>query len=161
MKILHEVCSLPTAPFVEDRVVAYARAFAKARKLKFNQDCFGNVLLELRGSKRNAPRWVYTAHMDHPGFVADRMLDATTLQATFRGWVLAEYAQGQNVRFFVGDTEIPGTVIDVKPEKKSQRAERVTIRVKAPVPPKTAGMFDLHPARVKGGQFHSRAIDDL
>ena len=87
-QILHEVCSLPTAPFVEDRVIAYARAFAKARKLKLTQDRFGNVLLELRGTQRNAPRWVYTAHADHPGFVAERMLDATTLQATFRGWVL-------------------------------------------------------------------------
>jgi putative aminopeptidase FrvX len=69
--------------------------------------------------------------------------------------------QNQKVRFFVGDTEIPGKVIDVKPETKSQRAERVRIRVKSPVPPRTAGMFELLPARVKGDKFHSRAIDDL
>src|SRR5207302_10239551 len=85
MQILHEVCSLPTAPFVEDRVIAYARAFARQRKLKVTEDRHGNLLLELRGKAKNAPRWVFTAHMDHPGFVADKTLDDRTLQATFRG----------------------------------------------------------------------------
>jgi endoglucanase len=161
MKILHEVCSLPTAPFVEHRVAAYARAFAKQRLIKVTEDDAGNLLLELRGTKRNAARWVFTAHMDHPGFVAERMMDATTLRATFRGWVLAAFVEGQKVRFFVDDREVPGTVVEVKPEKKSTRAEKVTLRVKGEVPAGSAGMFDQGVARVKGGKCYSRAIDDL
>lgn len=161
MKILHEVCSLPTAPFVEDRVIAYARRFAKDRNLKLTEDRFGNLLLELRGSKRNAPRVVFTAHMDHPGFVADKMLDAQTLQATFRGYVFADYLKGQKVRFFVGDQEITGVVTEAAAEKKSPRAQRAIIRVKQEVPPQSAGMFDQGESRVKGGKFYSRAIDDL
>jgi endoglucanase len=161
MNLLHEVCSLPTAPFVEDRVIAYARRFAKDRKLKLTEDRFGNLLLELRGSKRNAPRLVFTAHMDHPGFVADKMLDDQTLRATFCGYVLAEYLKGQKVRFFVDNQEITGVVTEATAEKKSPRAERAIIRVKGHVPPKTAGMFDQGESRVKGGKFYSRAIDDL
>ncbi len=161
MTILHEVCSLPTAPFVEDRVIQYARQFAKERKLKITEDRFGNLLLELPGKKRNEPRWVFTAHMDHPGFVADKMLDAQTLQATFRGWVLAEFVEGQKVRFFDGDREIAGVVTEVKAEKKSLRAERAILKVKSAVRPKSAGMFDQGEGRVKGGKFYSRAIDDL
>ena len=161
MTILHEVCSLPTAPFVEDRVIQYARRFAKERKLKLTEDHFGNLLLELPGKKRNDPRWVFTAHMDHPGFVADKMLDAQTLQATFRGWVLAEFVEGQKVRFFDGDREIAGVVTEVKVEKKSLRAARAILKVKSAVPPKSAGMFDQGEGRIKGGKFYSRAIDDL
>ena len=161
MRLLQEICSLPTAPFVEDRAIAYARRFAKDRKLKLTEDRFGNLLLELRGMKRGAARWVFTAHMDHPGFVADRMLDDRTLRATFRGYVLAEYLQGQKVRFFAGDDEIRGVVTEVTAEKKSPRAERAIIRVSGHVPPESAGMLDQGEGRVKGKKFLSRAIDDL
>jgi endoglucanase len=162
MKLLHEVCSLPTAPFVEDRVAAYAREFAKARSLKVTKDSSGNLLLELRGRKRGAPRWVFTAHMDHPGLVSRRMLDARTVQADFRGWVLADYLKGQRMRFITsGGADIPATILDVKPEKGGTRADQVTLRVKSPVPPNSPGMFDQGMARVKRGKFYSRAIDDL
>jgi putative aminopeptidase FrvX len=89
LQLLHELCSLPTAPFVEGRVVEYVERFAKQRRLKLSRDAFGNLLLELPTRSR-APRWVFTAHMDHPGLVATRMRsDGRTLEAAFRGWVLA------------------------------------------------------------------------
>ena len=127
MKLLHEICSLPTAPFIEDRVIQYARQFAIERKLKLTEDRFGNLLLELRGTKPKPSRWVFTAHMDHPGFMAEKMLDSTTLQATFRGYVLAEYLTGQKVKFFAGDQQVNGIVTQVPAEKKSLRARRATI----------------------------------
>lgn len=161
MKILHEVCSLPTAPFVEDRVIEYARAFARQRKIKLTEDRFGNVLLELRGRKKSAPRWVFTAHMDHPGFVATRMVEKTTLHADFYGYVIADYLMGQKVRFFAGDEEIRGIVTQATAEKNSPRAQKAVIRVSKPVPPRSPGMFDQRASRVKGGKFYSRAIDDL
>jgi putative aminopeptidase FrvX len=161
MKILHEVCSLPTAPFAEDRVVAYARSFAKERKIKLTEDRFGNLLLEIRGTRRSTGRWVFTAHMDHPGFIAGKMVDAQTLRATFRGYVLAEFLKEQKVRFFSGEEEIPGVVTEVTTDKKSGRAAQAIIRVKKPVAPQSAGMFEQGLSRVKGGKFYSRAIDDL
>ena len=161
MKLLHEICSLPTAPFIEDRVIQYARQFAIERKLKLTEDRFGNLLLELRGTKPKPSRWVFTAHMDHPGFMAEKMLDSTTLQATFRGYVLAEYLTGQKVKFFAGDQQVNGIVTQVTAEKKSLRARRALIRVEHAVPAKSAGMFDQGEGRVKGGKFFSRAIDDL
>jgi putative aminopeptidase FrvX len=161
MNLLHEVCSLPTAPFAEDCVIAYARQFAKDRKLRLTEDDFGNLLIELHGTKRNAPRWVFTAHMDHPGFVAEKMLDNTTLRATFRGWVLADYLKNQRIRFFTGDREIPATVLEAAPERNSIRAHHVTLRVRAEVPPNSPGMFEQGTSRVKGSKFYSRAIDDL
>jgi endoglucanase len=161
MKILHEVCSLPTAPFAEDRVIAYARQFARDRKLKLTRDDFGNLLIELRGTKRSAPRWVFTAHMDHPGFVAEKMLDKTTLRAAFRGWVLADYLRSQRIRFFTDHGEITATVLEATPEKNSTRAQSASLRVRAAVPPGSPGMFDQGTSRVKSRKFYSRAIDDL
>jgi putative aminopeptidase FrvX len=167
MKILSELCSVPTAPFVEDRVVAYAEAFVKARpRLKLSRDRYGNLLIELPSKKsgKKLPRWVFTAHMDHPGMVSKAMLDSKTVDADFRGWVLAKLAQGAAVRFFDGDKEIPGKIIHVTEDPSADRggrAIRVRIRVKEPVSPNVPGMLDQGVGRIKGNKFYSRVCDDL
>jgi endoglucanase len=161
LRILHEVCSLPTAPFVEDAVMAYAREFARQRGISISEDRTGNLLLELPGSKRPSPRWVFTAHMDHPGFIADRMIGSRTLAATFRGYVFAEYLLGQKVRFFSDGAEITGRVASAEGDKEASRASKAIIKVNTPVAPGSAGMFDQGTSRVKGKKFFSRAIDDL
>ena len=161
MKLLHEICSIPTAPFVEQRVMAYVEAFAKKRKLKLAKDRFGNLLIELKGTNPKAGRWVFTAHTDHPGFIAAEMLDAKTLRADFRGYVLAEYMAGQKVIFFDGDSHISGKVLNATAEKDSPKAVSAQIRVTQSVTQGSAGMFDLVPAKTSGKLFHSRAIDDL
>src|SRR5580658_4798241 len=97
--ILQSLCSVPTAPFAEDRVVAYVEEFVRKRKkLSLRADRWGNLLIEQRGrGKSRHPRWVFTAHMDHPGFVAREMIDERRLRADFRGWVKVEYVRGTNV----------------------------------------------------------------
>jgi putative aminopeptidase FrvX len=167
MKVLKELCSIPTAPFVEDRVVDYVRRFVAQRpKLRLRSDRHGNLMIELPGRKsprrgaRHA-RWVFGAHMDHPGFVARRMKDPRTLEADFRGGVLAEYFQGTRVRFFDGEQEIPGTVQSVQTEKDRRRPRRALVRVRRAVSPGAPGMFDQGVGRVKGKRFYSRVCDDL
>jgi len=160
MKLLHEICSLPTAPFAEGAVVRYAENFAKRRRLKLSRDEHGNLLLELP-SRSRGPRWVFTAHMDHPGFVATRMRGTRTLEAAFRGWVFDEYVRGASVRFFSGGREVTGVVQTVKVGTERPIPESVVVRVTGPVAPNSPGMFDLGEARVKGNKIYSRAIDDL
>ncbi len=168
--LLHEVCSLPTAPYVEDAVVAYVHAFAAKRKaLRLKADAFGNLLLTLpgkhaaTGSKKPAatlPRLVLVAHMDHPGFVATAMLPDGRLQAEFRGGVMADYVRGCRVRFFHDDTETRATVVEVQ-EADHGRAGLCLLKVPRPVPPAACGMFDLGTARTRDGTFHCRACDDV
>src|SRR5437762_6303132 len=162
MKILQELCSVPTAPFAEQHVVRYVKQFVRSRPaLTLSRDRFGNLLVELK-RRSKSPRWVFTAHMDHPGFVARRMLDATTLQTDFRGWVMAEFFAGQRVRFFGDDgAEIRATVIDWKVGKERKVPETVRLRVSAPVAPGSPGMWDQGASRVKGEKFYSRVCDDL
>jgi endoglucanase len=161
--ILTDLTSLPTAPFAEDRVIEYVEAFARARKrIRLSKDSFGNRLLELRGSSRG-PRWVFVAHMDHPGFVADKMIDERTLAAHFRGWVAIEYVRGTKVRFFDGDREIAGTVIEAEPTQHDRLAVpgRVKVRVNGPVASGSPGMFDQGAARIRGKKLFSRGCDDI
>src|SRR4051812_24067792 len=162
MKILHQLCSVPTAPFAEQHVARYVEQFVRARPaLKLSRDRFGNLLVELKRTSR-APRWVFTAHMDHPGFVATRMLDGRTLEAAFRGWVMAEFFAGQRVRFFGEDgRETRATVLDWTVGTERKVPETVRLRVPGAVAPGSPGMWDVGAGRVKGKKFYSRVCDDL
>ena len=166
MKILHQLCSVPTAPFAEQHVIDYIQRFAAARpKLKFSRDSFNNLLLELPARKKS-PRLVFVAHMDHPGFVARRMLDKKTLQADFRGGVLSEYVNGAKVKFFDNNREIPGVVIAVKgspyPSAATVRLTSTSsVESRLSVSPNSPGMFDQGESRIKNGKFYSRVCDDL
>ena len=162
--LLTQLCSVPTAPFAEHRVVAFVEAFvAKRPKLVLARDAFGNLLIELKGTGDAAlPRWVFTAHMDHPGFTARRMLEPGLLEADFRGYVLADFFPGQSVRFFAGDgTETVGNVVDVTIGRERKVPETARLRVKKPVAAGTIGMWDQGAGREKAGKFYSRVCDDL
>ena len=67
--------------------------------MTLSRDGTGNLLISLAGKTRG-PRWIFAAHMDHPGFVATKMKDARTLEAAFRGWVQIDYIKKARVRFF-------------------------------------------------------------
>jgi endoglucanase len=162
MRILHELCSTPTAPFAEQRVVAYVERFVRDRKgLRLSRDRHGNLLIELKSASRGGPRWVFGAHMDHPGFVARRMLDAKTLEASFQGWVKPEFFQGERVRFFDDAGEVRGTVETFTVAKDRGVPERVRVRVSRPVALGSPGMWDQGEGRTRGGKFYSRVCDDL
>lgn len=163
MKILHELCSTPTAPFAEQKVIDYIEAFAARRKrLRLSRDRWGNRMLELPGTGKG-PRWVFAAHMDHPGFVADRRVDANTLEARFHGGVLGEYVDGAKVRFFTDAGEITGRVTAVASTEnaRSSYPNHAVIAIRGDIPAGTVGMFDQGEGRVKGKRFYSRVCDNL
>jgi putative aminopeptidase FrvX len=163
--ILQSLCSTPTAPFAEQRVAEFVAEFVRQRKkLSLRADRFGNLLIELKSkSKTRRPRWVFTAHMDHPGFVAKRMLDPRHLLADFRGWVKIDYVRGTAVRFFDCDREIPGIVTDATVADHDRLAvpHEVTVELAEPVAPGSPGMFDQGEGRYESGQFYCRGCDDL
>jgi endoglucanase len=164
MKLLHELCDIPTAPFAESRVLRYIDEFARARpRIRLAKDRFGNRLLVLPGtSRRRAARLIFVAHTDHPGFVARRMIRPGVLEADFRGGVLREYVQGAKVRFFDGDRETTGTVLSTTTSKdRASYPSQARIRVRFHVNNGAPGMFDQGVGRVRGGKFYCRVCDDL
>jgi putative aminopeptidase FrvX len=167
MDILSTVCSLPTAPFAEKHVVEFVRAFvARRKKLVLREDQFGNLLIELK-SRSKLPRWVFTAHMDHPGFVARKMVDGRLL-ADFRGWVKVDYVRGTPVRFFDSEGEVAGKVVEATVDEydRLEVPHRVLVEVERAVESGSPGMFDQGEGRYAGGiirakRFFCRACDDL
>jgi endoglucanase len=162
LDLLTQLCSIPTAPFVEERVYDYIHTFATQRRgLRIAGDRFGNRLIQLAGRSRDQ-RLIFVAHTDHPGFIAQRMLDKRTLHAEFRGAVLKEIIVGSKVRFFDGDREIGGVIISAAPDKdRPIFAGAAKVRVDELVRRGAFGMFDVPVARVKGGKFFARVCDDL
>ncbi len=151
---------MPTASFVEDRVVTFIEQWVKQRKrLALSRDRHGNLLIANKTTSK-LPRTVMVAHMDHPGFVAESMTEARTLQCRFHGYVRPEFFVGTRVRFFDRDDEITGTVTDVRAEANGRPAG-ATVRVSKPVATGSIGMWDVGGPRVKGGKFHCRVCDDL
>ena len=161
LALLRDLCSVPTAPFAEGRVVAFVERFVKAhRGLALQRDRFGNLLISLANRSR-MPRWVFTAHMDHPGLIAGDMTGPRTLSARFHGGVRSEFVRGAKVRFFEGDREVAGVIDEVVDSDRGYPV-MVTVSVKTPVAKNSIGMFDVGGGRLRGKRlFQSRVCDDL
>lgn len=168
-KILSDLLSLPTATFVESAVLDYVRQFCrKTAGVSVTADRYGNLLARYRRRPRGVTPLVFSAHTDHPGFIAQEMLDKRTLRAAFRGGVLAEYFPGTKVRFWVQGRPIRGKVLEVTRSRKLERGpvtwhipEEALIRVSAAVAPNTCGMWDLPEPRERRGNVYARDCDDI
>ncbi|MCH8241367.1 MAG: hypothetical protein IH897_02005, partial [Planctomycetes bacterium] len=137
-RILHEMLSIPTAPFAEHLVIDYIERFcARRKRVKLVRDKVGNVLVHIKQGRRRIKRPVcLTAHLDHPGFVADRMTGKRRLRAFWRGGVPPEYFVGSRVRFWTGDRWVKSTVRSIKTVTKSgrRRVETANLKVGNDVP---------------------------
>lgn len=165
LSLLERVLAAPTAPFREQAVARVVRDWAERLGLPVQTDRHGNLLVRARrGRVGRAHRpWVLAAHMDHPGFVADRQR-GRVVQATFHGGVAERYFAGAPVVWFTPDGEIRGVVertAQVGPEGRRRRRAEVRVGPGAAVPPGAAGMWDLPAMRVRGRTLASRACDDL
>lgn len=160
LPLLKEICSIPTAPFAEQRVLDWIDAFARKRAINLQADRFGNRLLTV--GPRTGQRLIFVAHTDHPGLVADAMIDARTLRARFHGGVLSAYVKGARVRFHDTAGETTGVITEIT--RKSDRADypaEVLVHVRRAIAAGSPGMFDQGIGRVTRGRFHSRVCDDL
>ncbi len=164
-RILDEMLSLPTAPFAEHAVIAYINAFcARRRNLTVSRDAAGNILVRVRqGHRRVARPTCITAHMDHPGFVADRMVGARRLKVMWRGGVHKEYFVGSGVRFHVNGGWVRGRIRSIKTARKEgqDRVETAVADVAHDVPSGSVGMWDFPDHTVRGNRIYARGCDDL
>ncbi len=166
---LRELLALPTAPFVEHAVMTYLEtACSKLRHVVCARDRHGNLLVRYRNGMQRAAQLVFTAHTDHPGFVALRMLEPRTLLAAFRGWVEPEYFAKQRVRFWSRGKWVAGRVQRVVKAAaiygligRTGRPEEVAIRVPSEIEPGAAGMWDLTDPVLRGELVHARGCDDI
>ncbi|MGD2109451.1 MAG: M20/M25/M40 family metallo-hydrolase [Phycisphaerae bacterium] len=164
-RILKELARIPTAPFAEHRVIEFVRRFCRSRRgVTLRTDAVGNMLARVRkGTRRVAKPVCITAHLDHPGFVAEKMTSKTRLRAKWRGGVPPEYFVGSPVRFFFENTSVRGRVRSVKTVTKGGRkvVDTAAVDVSGQVPSGSMGVWDLPAPRVKGARFHAPVCDDF
>ncbi len=163
-KTLVDMLTLPTAPFAEHFVIDFVEQFCARRGVTTQRDKAGNVLARVRVGKRKIARPVcITAHLDHPGFVAEAMVKKGQVRAFWRGGVPVEYFVGSAVRFFVDGTWRRGRVRSVKITHRDgrERVDTAIIDVKEGIPSGTLGMWDFPDPVIRGGRIHARACDDL
>jgi len=94
---LLDLTQIPTAAGKESRVIDWVRRWVSERPmLTMSEDSAGNLTISfgdgIRGRipKAAAPLY-FTAHMDHPAFVVDRILAPGVLHLSFRGGVMDDY----------------------------------------------------------------------
>lgn len=164
-RILWDMLSLPTAPFAEHVVVAHIERFCTRRKhLTCSRDAAGNVMVRVRKGRRRVARPVcITAHLDHPGFVAKRMVTRRRLEAQWRGGVPKEYFRGSRVRFFAPSGLVKGRIHSITTIQRleRERVDKVVIIVESEVPAGTIGMWDFPDPKQRGCRVHARGCDDL
>ena len=175
LRLLQDVLSCPTSPFCERAVIEYVRDWAARRGVAFAQDAAGNVLLSAGpgagGSRRGkrpgraskAPTWVFTAHMDHPGFVVRRSR-GSSVWAAFRGGVAKAYFPGSRVRLITRDGEHVATVAAARKGRQHHALDcrlELVGAASAKVPPGSIGMWDVPAFRRRNGRISARACDDL
>jgi len=163
--VLNEMLSIPTAPFAEHKVVAYIERFCARREpVTLTRDKAGNVLARVKlGSRRVARPVCITAHLDHPGFVADRMIGKGRLRAFWRGGVPKEYFVGSAVRFDVDGEWVKGKVASIKTRRAdgTGRVDTAMVEAAQAIPPGSIGMWDFPDPVVRGRRIFARGCDDL
>lgn len=159
LALLEHFVSTPTAPFHEERVIAKVRTFARERGHAVREDAHGNLLVSRKG-RSDAPPWIVTGHMDHPGF---EILEAGAKRAVARwtGGVRAEYFQGAPVIVYGRDREVCGRVSGTRVDPATQRVKEMTLLLQGDVAPGDFGSWDLVPHEREGGVISSKSIDDL
>ncbi len=168
LRWLHELTPLPSAAGKEERVIAWVRAWLAERPdLMCTTDAAGNLHIVFTSAAKEpvagAPVY-FTAHMDHPAFVVERIVAPTILQMSFRGGVMDDYFKD-------------GRVL-VHPQHGAPIAATLTgVQDSAPGPFKhylaelanadttialgDVAVWDVGAPKVIDGLFHTLACDDL
>ena len=169
LKIAEGLLSRPTATCFEQQPAEYVRDFARRRAgLSLSEDRYGNLVVKWPGRGRpKSPPLVLMAHLDHPGFVVDRVR-GDLVDLSFRGGVYLRCAKrGTPLEFFAPDSSKPlgrGKLLSAsnrgarRPTMLGSARARVTSG-RAVEPGFTMWAFPGYSRR--GGKIVSRCLDDL
>ena len=173
---LRSLTALPTVAGVETAVIGWVdRWLAERRGLTSRRDEHGNIEIALAGggSDDSAPVY-FTAHLDHPGFVVERVIGPATVEFAFRGGVMDDYFPGSRVSASGGDgtAALGGVVTErgdqsdpfkswiVELDEASDTVQRGDLAVWELDAPEVLGT-DSFGREVEGGCLHAPACDDL
>ncbi|WP_297527517.1 hypothetical protein [Thiohalobacter sp.] len=176
---LLELLRIPTAPFREQRVRAWAEACLDDWRIPHFRDPHGNLLVgvasrgdyrQLLAARSREPVRLYIAHMDHPGFHGVRWLDDTRLAVRWLGGSPTRYLSGAAVWLCDAEGErIPGRLYRPVTHPQGYGITAAEVRVhrrdRARLPRAASRVFGgwafRAPAWRSGRRIHACAVDDL
>lgn len=171
LRWLSELTQLPTAAGREQRVTRWIERWVVERpKLSLTRDSAGNLTVRQRGMGiggglgGSLARPVYfTAHMDHPAFVIERIIAPTAVSVSFRGGVMDEYFKDAGVVLWTADDRARKAKLigeeNGPPPFKHYVAELASGDIGLALG--DVGVWDVGPAEFIDGNMHTLACDDL
>lgn len=172
---LLEVTQIPTAAGREARVVEWVRRWAAERPaITLSEDGAGNLHLSLNGTRAGEPSprgagggepVFFTAHLDHPAFVVERVVAPGLVQVQFRGGVMDDYFTDARVTVHAQAGPVgarltgPADAVAPKLGDKSFLAELDRREARPEVG--DVATWELPPAEITDGIIHTHACDDL
>lgn len=157
--IAQQISAIPTGPYKEDLIRDFIINFCRERKVGFRLDEFGNVIAFAR-KKFPTGSLAFVAHMDHPGFIIEKVISKGSVTALFYGSFDTEQFKAAPVTIFTNDGQVSAQVTDWAPAVK-EKAKRATLKVSGAVSVGDLGMWDFQPYKEENGYIYSRACDDF
>lgn len=156
-KWLHQLTHLPTAPGIEDAVIAWVEAWVGRRDdLKLQPDSGGNLFITQKGRKGKAPV-LAVAHMDHPAFVITQV-EERNAAFEFRGGVTAPYFEEAKVEIVSRPDGAGGHVVEYEPDHQTGI---VHLGKRGVAEAGDIAMWRFKKKRTRKGRFAAPACDDL
>lgn len=175
---LAELLSIPTAPFREQQV----RAFAEHRLAQWDIPCFrdaaGNLVIGVANKteyrkrlqhRDREPLRLFIAHMDHPGFHGVRWRAEDQLEIKWFGGSPVKHLAGARVWLSAGDGYLAeGKLVRPELHPKGYCIARARVRLMDPGLPRSMRARDLYgglafraPVWIQGQRCYTKAADDL
>lgn len=170
---LAQLTQIPTAAGREGRVIDWVRRWVAERDgLEIGADTHGNLTIAAptpwtAGTDRaGEPPVYFTAHLDHPAFVVERVIGPQTLQLAFRGGVMDDYFEEARVVIHTAGGARLGATLAGKAEVgcalfKSHLAELDDGADTDEITTADIATWELPGAEEIDGVFHTAACDDL
>ncbi|HYF14774.1 MAG TPA: hypothetical protein VD971_06850 [Phycisphaerales bacterium] len=167
LDLLLHVGAIPTAAGREGRVLRWLGAWLAGRPaLTHRVDASGNVHVEFADKRGLAPgRPIYfTAHLDHPAFVVERIIAPAVVELAFRGGVMDDYFPGAPVVAYDADDNTARGRITGAADTSAGPFKHYLCDLDAALPALRVGdiaVWDVGPPRAADGFAYVPACDDL
>lgn len=126
LDLLRELCATPGVSGFEDEVAAIVRSQLEKLTDKVEKDQMGNVFGVKKGSSKNGPVIMVTAHMDEVGLIVKHIEETGFLRVQRLGGVPENSLQGQRVTVCGREGQLTG-MIGQKPAHIMSEADRRTV----------------------------------
>ncbi|GAB5497480.1 MAG: hypothetical protein Phyf2KO_25600 [Phycisphaerales bacterium] len=165
-QLLLELTAIPTAAGREGRVVSFINNWLSEREdIRMEADSSGNLTVSFIELSDDAPPVYFTAHLDHPAFVVERIIAPATLELAFRGGVMDDYFKDARVEVITqDDTSHPGTLAEQTEATTESPYKHYICELDEPcesVTTQDIARWLLPKPEIKHGQIHTVACDDL